>query len=101
MMHIQPQEQPVKKGEITEQLKVQNPQGIHARPAALFVKTASRFMADISVEKDGQTVSGKSIMGLLTLEGYQGSTLRVTAIGGDAAEAIAALRELFEKHFYE
>ena len=101
MRNAQPREQPAKAGEVSALLKVLNPQGIHARPAALFVKTASRFMADISVEKDGQTVSGKSIMGLLTLEGYQGSTLRVTARGEDAQEAVAALRELLEKHFYE
>lgn len=75
--------------------------GIHARPAALFVKTVSQFQSDITVDKDGNIASGKSIMGLLTLEGYFGSKLKVTATGPDADEALKALQELIENKFYE
>lgn len=76
------------------ELLIANQYGIHARPAALFVKAASRFDADINVEKDGTVVSGKSIMGLMTLEAGRGSVLRVTAEGPDAEEALDYLEEL-------
>jgi phosphocarrier protein len=86
---------------VVKDLTITNRFGIHARPAALFVRTASRFTCDIEVEKDGSTVSAKSIMGLLTLEGSQGTILRIRAKGDDAREAVAALQELVEKKFYE
>lgn len=86
---------------VVRDLTIRNRYGIHARPAALFVRTANQFVCDIEIEKDGQVVSGKSIMGLLTLEGSEGSVLRVRAKGPDAKEAIAALAELVEKKFYE
>lgn len=76
------------------EFKISNQYGIHARPAALFVKTASRFDADINVEKDGNVVSGKSIMGLMTLEAGRGSVLRVTADGADGEEALDHLEDL-------
>jgi len=82
-------------------LKILNELGIHARPAALFVKMASSYDCDIIVEKDGMKVSGKSIMGLLTLEGYQGSQLTLTAEGHDAEEALDALEELVANKFFE
>lgn len=82
-------------------LTIVNRFGIHARPAALFVKTASQFESDILVEKDDAVVSGKSIMGLLTIEGSRGSQLKVTATGPDAAEALDALEELVKQKFYE
>ncbi|MFH0822228.1 MAG: HPr family phosphocarrier protein [Pseudomonadota bacterium] len=86
---------------VVRELKIINRFGIHARPAALFVKTAGHFESDIIVEKEGTIVSGKSIMGLLTLEGSQGSILKVTATGSDAEEAVDALQELVEAKFYE
>ena len=61
------------------EFKILNKYGIHARPAALFVKTVSRFQSEVTVERDNLVAAGKSIMGLLTLEGYQGSVLKVTA----------------------
>jgi phosphocarrier protein HPr len=82
-------------------LKVINQLGLHARPAALFVKTASRFESDITVEKDGNKVSGKSIMGLMTLEVGVGSSMRVTADGVDAEQALKELRHLVESKFFE
>lgn len=85
----------------TREMKILNQFGIHARPAALFVKTAGKFDAEITIEKDGSKVSGKSIMGLLTLEGHQGAKLRVHANGHDADKALAALQELVDNKFYE
>lgn len=86
---------------LVRDLKIINQLGLHARPAALFVKTASRFESEITVEKDGGTVSGKSIMGLMTLEAGLGSTLRVTADGLDAAEALDELQRLIDAKFFE
>lgn len=80
---------------------INNEYGLHARPAALFVKCVSEFDAEIMVEKDGFQVSGKSIMGLLTLEGHQGCTLNVAARGTQAAEAMEALSALIESNFGE
>jgi len=80
--------------EMMRELIISNQYGIHARPAALFVKAASRFDAEINVEKDGTVVSGKSIMGLMTLEAGRGAVLRVTAEGPDSEEALDYLEEL-------
>jgi phosphocarrier protein HPr len=85
----------------SEEFEVRNQYGIHARPAALLVKTASSFLSDITLINNGVSVSGKSIMGLLTIEGYKGARIRVTAVGDDAPEAVKAIGELFEKNFYE
>lgn len=81
--------------------KILNKFGIHARPAALFVKTVSRFQSEVTVERDNLTASGKSIMGLLTLEGYQGAVLKVTATGSDCDQVLDAIGELVEKKFFE
>jgi phosphocarrier protein len=86
---------------IEREFKIVNKFGIHARPAALFVKTVGQFQSDVQVYKDGNMASGKSIMSLLTLEGYCGSTLKVTATGPDAEEALNALKDLIENKFYE
>jgi len=86
---------------LTRKFEVRNQYGIHARPAALFVKTASRFDADIMVEKDGNSVSGKSIMGLMTLEAGRGSTLRVTASGADGEEALDHLEALIVQRKFD
>jgi phosphocarrier protein len=86
---------------VAREFRVLNRLGMHARPAALFVQTASRFASEITVEKDGVSVSGKSIMGLLTIEGHHGAVLRVVAEGRDAVEALAALATLIEKKFHE
>jgi phosphocarrier protein len=86
---------------MVRELKVINQLGLHARPAALFVKTASRFESDISVAKDGNSVSGKSIMGLMTLEAGLGSVLMVTAEGMDAEESLNELQHLVDSKFFE
>ena len=86
---------------LTREMKVLNAYGIHARPAALFVKTANRFTAEINVEHKGMKVSAKSIMGLLTIEGHQGAVLTIDACGEDAVEALDTLEELFVNKFNE
>ena len=86
---------------LTRDVTVQNRYGIHARPAALLVKTAARFQSEIRLEKNGVKVNAKSIMGLLTLEGNHGAKLKIHAAGADAADAVAAIAELFEKKFFE
>lgn len=83
------------------QYKIKNKFGIHARPAALFVKTVSQFQSEIQVEKGGNIASGKSIMGLLTLEGYFDSVIKVTATGPDATEALDAIGDLIDNKFFE
>jgi phosphotransferase system HPr (HPr) family protein len=80
---------------------IRNKLGIHARPAAQFVKTANRFESDISVEKDGEEVDGKSIMGLMMLAAGHGSIISVSAEGSDAEAALAAIEELIERKFEE
>jgi len=86
---------------IEREFTILNKFGIHARPAALFVKTVSQFQSDVQVDKDGNMASGKSIMGLLTLEGYCGSKLKVSATGPDAEDALKAIQDLIENKFYE
>ncbi len=86
---------------MTKHFLVSNKLGIHARPAALFVKTANRFSCDIFVEKDGEKVNGKSIMGLMMLAAGPGSTLTVHADGHDASQALAELETLINRKFDE
>ena len=87
------------KSSITREMVVTNRNGIHARPAAMFVKTANRFESDIFVEKDGEKVNGKSIMGLMMLAAGPGSRLTVSAEGGDAAKAVGELEDLMKRNF--
>lgn len=83
------------------EMTIQNQYGIHARPAALFVKTAGKFQADITVEKGDMKVSGKSIMGLMTLEAGAGVKLKISADGADADQALDELQKLIDQKFYE
>lgn len=86
---------------LVREVKIQNKLGLHARPAALFVKAANRFTADITVEKGCNKVSGKSIMGLMTLEAGFGVVLKVTADGIDAESALDELQALMDNKFFE
>jgi phosphocarrier protein HPr len=86
---------------VVRDLVVGNKLGLHARPAAMFVRVANRFSADILVEKDGEEINGKSIMGLMLLAAGCGSRLKVTVTGQDAAEMIQALEELIARKFDE
>ena len=86
---------------VVREFVIDNKFGIHARPAAMIVKTTSRYGADVKIERDGTTVSGKSIMGLMTLEACKGVRIRVTARGTDAARVLDDLAELIRNRFYE
>jgi phosphocarrier protein HPr len=86
---------------MTRDFMVANKLGIHARPAAMFVKTANRFTCEIFVEKDGEKVNGKSIMGLMMLAAGPGSKLTVYANGQDAPQALAELETLIKRKFDE
>jgi phosphocarrier protein len=86
---------------LTKELVVTNKLGIHARPAAMFVKAANRFQSEIFVEKDGETVNGKSIMGLMMLAAGPGSKLRISAQGDDAGKALVELELLLRRKFDE
>jgi phosphocarrier protein len=85
----------------TTELTVVNKLGIHARPAAMFVKTANRFVSDIFVEKDGEKINGKSIMGLMMLAAGPGSKLTLHVKGADAIAAIAEIEALVKRKFDE
>lgn len=86
---------------ISKEVVVTNKLGVHARPAAMFVKTANRFECEIFVEKDGETVNGKSIMGIMMLAAGPGSKLHVHAKGHDAAQALGELEALLKRRFDE
>ena len=87
--------------EISRDLVISNKLGVHARPAAMFVKVANRFESDIFVEKDGETVNGKSIMGLMMLAAGPGSKIHVRAAGADATQALNELEALLKRKFDE
>jgi phosphocarrier protein HPr len=86
---------------LTRELIIVNKSGIHARPAAMFVKTANRFVCDIFVEKDGEKINGKSIMGLMMLAAGPGSKIILHIKGTDALTAIAELEALVKRKFDE
>lgn len=87
--------------EISFVLQIQNKKGLHARAASAFVREADKFQSDIFVEKDGQKVSGRSIMGLMMLAAAQGSSIEVFASGDDAEDALKALSCLVNNRFGE
>lgn len=80
---------------------IRNSRGLHARAAAKFVKLAETFDACLTVEKDGQSVTGTSIMGLMMLGAFQGSSITISASGKQAEEALKAVVELVELGFHE
>ena len=82
-------------------VEIVNRAGMHARPAAEFVKLAGSFASQITLQKDGLEVNGKSSMGVLMLAAEQGSTLRVAAQGEDAPDAVKALADLVGRGFEE
>jgi phosphocarrier protein HPr len=88
-------------GKVQKEVTILNKLGLHARPAAMFVRTANKHRAEIWVEKDGEQVNGKSIMGLMMLAAGQGTKLILLAEGADAEKAIQELELLIEKRFDE
>jgi phosphocarrier protein HPr len=83
------------------ELEIVNELGLHARAATKFVQTANKFSSDVNVEKDGQVVNGKSIMGVLMLVASKGTTIKISAHGSDAGNAIKALGDLVKGRFGE
>ena len=86
---------------IEKDLPIMNRLGLHARPAAMFVRIASRFRSEIWVSKEGEEVNGKSIMGLMMLAAGQGSKLHVRCEGPDADKAIEEIEALIKAGFNE
>jgi phosphocarrier protein HPr len=86
---------------VKKEFVIANKLGIHARPAAMFVKTANQFDCEVFVEKDGETVNGKSIMGLMMLAAGPGSKIRVQADGADAVQAVHEIEALIKRKFDE
>lgn len=86
---------------VTRELTIKNRLGLHARPSAQFVKLCSRFRCEICIEKDGEQVNGKSIMGLMMLAAGMGSKLKVTCEGSDCEKALAELEALIDRKFDE
>ncbi len=86
---------------IEKSLKITNKHGLHARPAAQFVKIAGKFTSDIKVIKDGLEVNGKSIMGIMMLAAEPGSEITLFITGQDENEAFEALNDLIVQKFYE
>src|SRR5882757_1120319 len=85
----------------TKEIVIQNRNGLHARPAAMFVKISSRYRAEVWVEKDGERVNGKSIMGLMMLAAGKGSKLHIIAEGVDADKVVAEIENLVLTRFGE
>ena len=90
-----------KKKIIEKDFEIRNKQGLHARPAALFVQTANQFPAEIEIFKDDAVVSGKSIMGIMTLAAEAGSIIKIRIQGPEAERAMEAVSKLFESNFGE
>ena len=88
-------------GAVSKELLIINQRGLHARASAKFVQTVERFTSEVWVTRGGETVGGRSIMGLMMLAAAPGTTIRVSAIGPDAEAAIKAITELVESKFNE
>jgi len=86
---------------LTSDFLIINKLGLHARASALFVKTASRFAADVKLAKEGIEVNGKSIMGIMMLAASKGTTVSLTVEGADESEALQAIGDLITNGFGE
>lgn len=86
---------------LEQEITIRNRLGLHARAAAKFVQLAGRFKARITLSRDGHSVDGKSILGILTLAAAQGTHLSLSADGGDETEAVQALKTLVDDRFGE
>ena len=86
---------------LEKEIAIINRLGLHARPAAMFVRIASRYRSEVWVSKEGEEVNGKSIMGLMMLAAGQGSKLRLRCEGPDANKALEELEELINSKFNE
>jgi len=84
---------------ITKELTLVNKYGMHVRPAGALAKACQKYACDVTVSNAGNSVSGKSVLGLMTLEAPVGTVLTVTAAGDDADLAMAEIEELVRNHF--
>lgn len=84
---------------LTREYELLNKYGMHVRPAGALAKLCQKFRADITVEKEGRAVSGKSVLGLMTLEAPCGTRLKISADGPDAEDALDAITELVDNRF--
>jgi len=87
--------------DVEQRMQILNELGMHARAATKFVQTANKYQSAVAVEKDGQSVNGKSIMGVLMLVAAKGSWISVKCTGPDAAAAMTALAALVKDKFGE
>ena len=87
--------------QIVKEIVVKNAQGLHARPAAMFVQIASRYNSNVTIQKDDEKVNGKSIMGILTLGVQPGAKITLEIDGDDAEEVLGELEELLIKETIE
>jgi phosphocarrier protein len=92
---------PASSGAVVREIPIINKRGLHARASAKFVQMVERFNAEISVTRNGETVGGTSIMGLMMLSAGPGTSIVVSATGPEAEAAIAALTELIGSKFGE
>jgi phosphocarrier protein HPr len=92
---------PVPNGAQAREIPIINRRGLHARASAKFVQTVERFDSDVTVTRCGETVGGRSIMGLLTLAAAQGTSITVTAKGPDADACLQAIDDLLANRFGE
>ncbi|MBN1970322.1 MAG: HPr family phosphocarrier protein [Candidatus Delongbacteria bacterium] len=86
---------------VSSKVKITNKLGLHARPAAKFVKISSKYKSDVFIEKDGYEINAKSIMGVMMLAAENGSFLTVKCSGNDEEECLKELVKLIEDKFYE
>jgi phosphocarrier protein HPr len=86
---------------VEKEITIVNRLGLHARPAAMFVRVATRYRADVWVEKEGEQINGKSIMGLMMLAAGQGSKLKICCEGPDSDKLMEELEELIASKFNE
>lgn len=86
---------------VSKKVAICNELGLHARAATKFVQLAGKFNVDVEVEKDGQSVNGKSIMGILMLVASKGSVIEIRVTGADAEAALQALVDLVKARFGE
>jgi phosphocarrier protein len=83
---------------IEQEIEVRNPNGLHARPAALFIQIANKYDSSVKLEKDGEAIDGKSIIGILSLGINKGAKVKLIVEGTDARDAFAELQEFLQKN---
>ncbi len=84
---------------IKKSVTLTNPEGLHARPAALFVREANKYESNLEIESENRKVNGKSIIGIMSLGAFHGETITISANGSDAEEMVESLAKFLEKGF--